>query len=369
MSSQHEYSNKQVDSLVAVNIFGATLSLLGSLFIICNYLMFVVLRKNFAFKLIFMIGISDLILSISNLMGAPDHGAQCYIQAILQEIGDISGILWVCAVSWTINKLTILTKLPTKQELKELYKRMHIVIFIITIIFALLPLTTSSYGPSGGWCWISMDNPIDVMWRYLLFYIPLWIAIVYMIVIYCKVYKRLREIPSDNDINSGDSYDEEETQQMTIHNNNNDDTTNIDDDDDEKENGGSSKSVVSIGGNNGGSSSAEVLESRLKRKQNNTLQRMKFYPMILIICYFFASIRRIIDWATEDQTSYILAVLHTFFAAIPGFLNAIVYGFTKDVKERDKEFILEYCNCCDMANYSNPKQKQIQDHESEDDDL
>ena len=35
---------------------------------------------------------------------------------------------------------------------------------------------------------------------------------IYMIVIYCKVYKRLREIPSDN---SGDSFDEEETQKIT----------------------------------------------------------------------------------------------------------------------------------------------------------
>jgi len=361
MSTQHEYSSKQVDSLVAVNIFGATLSLVGSLFIICNYCMFTALRKNFAFKLIFMIGISDLILSISNLMGAPDHGAQCYIQAILQEIGDISGILWVCTVSWTINKLTTLTKLPTKQELKALYKRMHIVIFIITIIFALLPLTTSSYGPSGGWCWISMDNPVDIMWRYLLFYVPLWIAIIYMIVIYCKVYKRLREIPSDNDMNSGDSYDEEETEKMNQIDDDDNDTTNMVN---ENGGGGSSKSVVSIGGNE---SSAEVMESRLKRKQNNTLQRMKFYPMILIICYFFATVRRVIDWATEDQTSYVLAVLHTFFAAIPGFLNAIVYGFTKDVKQRDTEFIQEYCNCCD-TNYS-AKQKQVQDHESEDDDL
>ena len=85
MSTQHEYSEKQVDSLVAVNISGATLSLLGSLFIIANYCMFTSLRKNFAFKLIFMIGISDLILSISNLMGAPDHGALCYIQAVLQK--------------------------------------------------------------------------------------------------------------------------------------------------------------------------------------------------------------------------------------------------------------------------------------------
>ena len=88
-------------------------------------------------------------------------------------------------------------------------------------------------------------------------------------------------------------------------------------------------------------SSEEILAQKLERRQNNTLQRMKFYPMVLILCYLFATIRRILDWATEDQTPFYWAMLHTFFAAIPGFLNAVVYGFTKDVKRKNIEFMLE----------------------------
>ena len=93
----------------------------------------------------------------------------------------------------------------------------------------------------------------------------------------------------------------------------------------------------------GDSSSEEILAQKLERRQNNTLQRMKFYPMILILCYLFATIRRVIDWATEDQTPYYWAMLHTFFAAIPGFLNAIVYGLTKDVKHKNIEFWTGIC--------------------------
>ena len=59
--------------------------------------------------------------------------------------------------------------------------------------------------------------------------------------------------------------------------------------------------------------------------------------------------------------------LHTFFAAIPGFLNAIVYGFTKDVKERDKEFIYQYLNCCSKSPYSPKQRRQVQDNDSDDD--
>lgn len=60
------------------------------------------------------------------------------------------------------------------------------------------------------------------------------------------------------------------------------------------------------------------------------------------------------------------------FAALPGFLNAIVYGFTKDVKQRDKEFIQKYFgNLCNLnLNINNPKQNRIDDDDdSEDDDL
>ena len=50
--------------------------------------------------------------------------------------------------------------------------------------------------------------------------------------------------------------------------------------------------------------SNEELQKKVVRKQNNTLQRMKYYPMILIICYFWATIRRIIDWATGSLCTY-----------------------------------------------------------------
>merc|ERR1719229_805956 len=160
------------------------------------------------------------------------------------------------------------------------------------------PLTTSSYGAAGGSCWIKPYDKVDIMWRYLCFYGPLWIAIIYMIIIYIKVFKRLTSI-DDIEIDENDDESEEEfinqseeSQKMTAN------TSSF----------GGDSSVISID-----HLSSEEMERRLQRKQNNTLQKMKFYPMILIFCYTFATIRRVIDWATEDQTPYWLAVLHTFF--------------------------------------------------------
>merc|ERR1712228_210148 len=182
-------------------------------------------------------------------------------------------------------------------------------------------------------------------WRYLCFYCLIWISIIYMIIVYIKVFKRLTNI---DDIEINDDFSDieldEETEKFNTETNENEE-------------------AGVIGSNE--NESSEELQRKMDRKKNNTLQRMKFYPLILIICYSFATIRRIIDWATVDQTPFILALLHTFFAAIQGCLNAICYGFTKDVKVKDMEALDKYC-CCNSNMNGN---RQMVDRDSEDDDL
>ncbi len=80
----------------------------------------------------------------------------------------------------------------------------------------------------------------------------------------------------------------------------------------------------------------------------------------------FATIRRILDWATEDQTPFYWAMLHTFFAAIPGFLNAVVYGFTKDVKQKNIEF---WTGVCGKERGQRSTAMRVGDDDSDDDRL
>jgi len=304
-----------------------------------------------------MVAVSDLILAISNLMGAPDHGPLCFIQSILQQIGDISSLLWVVCISWTINRLTTLTMLPTEDDLRTLLVRMHIIIWGITLVSTILPLTTNSYGVAGGWCWIKGVTDIDIMWRYICFYGLIWVAIIYMIVIYVKVWKRLNVVHYDIDGEDGvEDMDDEKREMNTVHTAGNGTTGDVP--------AVSSTSVISAGDQQGSSEQVQ-----LQRKQNNTLQRMKFYPLILLICYTFPTIRRVIDWATNDQTPYFLAVLHTFFAAIPGFLDAIVYGLTKDVKQTDKRCLNTHCGCRCAVEDVTPRIKSLSYDETEQNNL
>ena len=95
--------------------------------------------------------------------------------------------------------------------------------------------------------------------------------------------------------------------------------------------------------------------------KSSTLQRMKYYPMILMICYLPATIRRFSELFTNDTVTspFWLAALQVFFAALIGFGNAMIYGWSQSaVRKRDKEWCMEYC-CCgdDNVSVEFPKEK------------
>eukprot|EP00494_Astrolonche_serrata_P031915 UN32184 len=67
----------------------------------------------------------------------------------------------------------------------------HGFIWTFSLITSLLPLTTESYGQSGGWCWVKDGEEVDIMWRFVIFYIPLWVAIMYIGYMYYCTYKEI----------------------------------------------------------------------------------------------------------------------------------------------------------------------------------
>ena len=94
--------------------------------------------------------------------------------------------------------------------------------------------------------------------------------------------------------------------------------------------------------------SEDVGQKRDTSSKSTTLQRMKYYPMILMICYLPATIRRLSELFTNDTaiSPFWLAGLQVFFSALIGFGNAMVYGWSQNaVRNKDKEWCLEYC-CC-----------------------
>ena len=67
-----------------------------------------------------------------------------------------------------------------------------------------------------------------------------------------------------------------------------------------------------------------------KKEQSNFLKNfcimLKFFPMILIICWVPATINRIYLFTAKVENTF-LYTIHAFFTSLIGFLNALVYSY------------------------------------------
>ena len=331
------------------------------------------LRTQLSYKLILWVSVSDLIFAVGNCMGAPSGDTPaCTIQGILIQFGTMSSVFWVVAISWTIDYLMNMSsgKLPTKGKLRKILYIMHIIIWSLTTITTIVPLFTNTYGPAGGWCWFKDEKDIDNIERYALFYGLVWLSIAYMIYIYIKTWIKIRRI------NNQRKHSTTNDKEKGLNSKSQDISGSGTGDMELSPTASASVGGLSVGGtelkSTGTQSTQSVLsssdtESHLKppetesltdrcekrklekekqKKRSKALNRMFMFPMVLILGYLFGSIRRIYD-LTHGQAPYWVAVLQISMNSLLGFFDALVYGMTKDVREKDKELLIKLCGCTD----------------------
>eukprot|EP00486_Rosalina_sp_Unknown_P007165 CAMPEP_0201573238 /NCGR_PEP_ID=MMETSP0190_2-20130828/16975_1 /ASSEMBLY_ACC=CAM_ASM_000263 /TAXON_ID=37353 /ORGANISM="Rosalina sp." /LENGTH=371 /DNA_ID=CAMNT_0047999961 /DNA_START=82 /DNA_END=1197 /DNA_ORIENTATION=- len=351
------YTQEQVDTLVILNVIASTFSFLGATFIIANFFAFDDFRSNFAFKLILFVAIGDVINSVGNFCGSPDDNtALCHIQAFLTQFGDIVSFAWVTAVAWVIYNVIRREVPPTREDVEKWYRRIHMVIWPSTIILSILPWFTDNYGLDNGLCWITFyPNPAGEVWRWICFYIPLWGSIIYVGVVYYKIWGQLtaKEIQRRN---SG------AIEPQTVASNTGK-TDNVDERQPEVRPSASDVFNDGTGHHPGNSSAGDVIggyqpsttdvtnahqpsaeDNQPPKSGGGTLQRIKFYPFVLFGCYAFATIRRVAEWASDDHVApFAVAAIQVFTSALLGTCNAILYGFTPVVRKKDSEWFRSKC--------------------------
>lgn len=74
-----------------------------------------------------------------------------------------------------------------------------------------------------------------------------------------------------------------------------------------------------------------------KSKVPRMVYRLWIYPLVLLICYGPASIRRV--WNIVGSPPYSLAVAHVCCASLHGFVNAIAYGRNSDIRALNKHLL------------------------------
>jgi len=255
------FSEEQNQALSAVRIVGSTVSVIGSGFIILMYLSYSDLRR-FAFRLVVMLSVCDLILGFGIYLGDGHvNNTLCCFQAFLIQFGSIGEVLWTAVIAYSIREVVLMQ--PRNVNIEDKMKTYHIFVWTTSFMLSVLPFFSNSYGDADGWCWISKYGDHSTVWgtfwRMACFYIPLWITIIFIIIIYRRTLR--------------------------------------------------------------------VLDRSVEN-----FKRMRYYPSVLVVIYFFATIDRI--WQLFAPANYELCVFRVFFASLAGFFNALIYGWTPAVQDK-----------------------------------
>lgn len=261
-----QFTGSQHDALTAISVTFSLISFFGVLLIIVSYLTFAKLR-TFSFGLVFFMSCADLGALFSYLLGSPGEGGLCRFQGLLQQYCELSSIIWSALIAFTLYRAVV--KL---QDSASLLKRYLAFGYGIPVICAFLPLFTSSYTNTGGWCWISNTQTVGQVWRWLLFYGPLWSCVGYNAYCYYLTEKAMKNMFS----NQG---------------------------------------------------------TEMPTKYKALIKRLKLYPLILVVCWTWATINRLQNAFSPDNPVFWLYVLQSLFRSLQGLLNCVAYGLQPNVRK------------------------------------
>lgn len=292
-----------------------SLSILGS-----GFIMFCVLYfkkwNNFHFRLVFMLSLSDLLYSFAGYFGnagrvdGPESGL-CKFQGIWNQLWGTFAYCWVMAIAYTLFSTIVLAtydaqpdETPEAQLAREhiLFCKYFGVISIYSLICTALPAIGTTYGDAGAWCWID-NSTMGQVWRYTVFYVPVWLCMLGMTYMYYRIISQVRSL-----INEAHE------------------------------------------SNAGGGAHEERLHA--------VVRRLIAYPLIMFVAYFFATLNRIQNSAEPQNPSLFLYCAATFMMNISGLANAIVYGFN-DSLQKD----LRRCCGCEVDDDEEEEEEEEEDVE------
>jgi len=253
----------------------ASFSLIASLFIIFVIWLFKK-YKYFIQRLILALSVAAFLDSVSYLLTGvpPDDSSLCDFQAWLLSFMGFSVLLWVCCITFNLYWNAIKGVKTDKFE-----KYYHLVSWGIPFVVACLPLINDHYGPAGAWCWISKQSDNSVAWRFATYYIPVYVCIIGLFVVYSYIFITIRR-----QIKRWD-----------------------------------------------GMYSAEAERSKALMKED--IKPLMWYPVVYLLTTICPLIHRIHN-AVSSKPNFTLLLLQVIFSPLVGVLNAVVFGMDRETLNR-----------------------------------
>ncbi|KAF4375791.1 hypothetical protein CsatB_006375 [Cannabis sativa] len=259
--------------LTAVNAGAASLSFVGSSFIVLCYVLFKELRK-FSFKLVFYLAISDMLCSFFTMVGDPSKGFFCYAQGYSTHFFCVASFLWTTTIAFTLHR----TVVRHKTDVEDLEAIFHLYVWGTSLVMTVIRSFGNNHGHLGAWCSTQTSTGKASVVHFITFYLPLWGAILYNGFTYFQVIRMLNNAT-----------------RMAV----------------------------------GMSDRGYHTEARPDMK---VLNRWGYYPLILIGSWAFATINRIHDFIEPGHKIFWLSVLDVGTASLMGLFNSIAYGLNSSVR-------------------------------------
>ena len=263
------------DQLYLVVAIFSSLSLLGCIFIIIIYAKFEALHC-FSFKLVVILSIFHCFEYTFQLI--PTHVITTPYSLCMFQATMIQ-FSSLSSALW-IGCMSFLLYLQVIKKVKNLQLYLQFcLLFTITLCVstAIIPLITGSYGYVGGNCWISGESQTGSLFRYLLFFGITWLIIFFNSVVYYKIIQKVKA-------------------EMSIKN-------------------------------------------KLMDEGKELINRLRLYPIAMMITYAPLTIVRILESISEDLCpTWFYMTAYAFYTS-NGLMNSVIYGLNDSVRQEISESI------------------------------
>ena len=262
------------ESIIILKRITGSLSLFGCLFMIGSIWLF---RKYniMSQRLVLYLSIAALFDSLGYIIGdMTSNEAACDFEAWWLTYFDWCVLMWVSCITFNLYLNVMKHKRTEKFE-----KYYHLLSWIAPpLLFSLLPFAGDNYGRAGAWCWIKHES---IGWRFAIWYVPLFFAIIGLFVAYIRIILYLRK-------------------QLSTWQGNYNPNSEI--------------------------NHAQVLDD---------IGTLKAYPFVYLLLSIFPLILRIHNAFTDEGDDiYWLWILTVLTAPLQGAVNAIVFGLDPDTRKK-----------------------------------
>jgi len=262
---------------------GTALSFLGSLFIFWSYCVIKGLNRSPAFRMIFHLSITDFLLTINGIINvnAPeieeDHPKFCQVWGFARGYISLSSMFWPFAFAHSMHCFYN-GSFRSQNDWKKKIKYYKFFCWGLPIAFAVLPLFFNAYGASDIYCWLKVPD-LPGKTQQELMEIKFWLAIIsyygpVTIIVLLMLFYYIKII--------------------------------------------------------------RYLIMNPSSEANTVFYSLFFYPLIVMITYFFSVGDRFINIPSGHPTLFMIQA-HLILRQLQGFLNAVVYCMGRKFREKFKK--------------------------------